>query len=209
MFKSKQVALIIVLFFAVTSCYESKKDVLTTTEQTKYVTIYSEALNSKDPEIVEKALEYIDELIYTDSGQAIKSIFYNKAQLLHSIGRYDDAIAVLITSPQEHSSFYLATLFLRIQQSQDVAKKILQNFILRSKYQLLHDNIEHAKELELVNSIYIMLKLSGAKLSSFYEEISVAGILTKEEFSTIEKKNSFQVQTMLEGLWPLAKPSTE
>ena len=132
----------------------------------------------------------------------IASLYYNKAQLLFKLGRYDEAIATMIISKQEISDFYLATLLLRLGRSQEVAYALIENILNKNRFELNKKTISQKKKLQLAESIAIMLQYKGEDASEFYEEIIDSDIINEHELTEIKNKASFDLNNKLQGLWP-------
>jgi tetratricopeptide (TPR) repeat protein len=160
------------------------------------------ALITTDEETVLSTIKYIDDIILSKNTE-IASIYYNKAQLLYKIKRYNDALDALYQTDAENYNFYKATLFIRLGYTND-AESILNDLIDGNKKLLYQPSIirEGQKTYNTIQVLIMLYVLSDRTVESLLTELENEELISQEESDRILSNNITTKEIILNSMWP-------
>jgi tetratricopeptide (TPR) repeat protein len=163
----------------------------------EYFFRYSKAMDSNNIETIQSSINYIAELILTNTAPVINAP-YNKAQLEYKIGDNDKAISTLESWESNSRYIYLVTIFLKLGKI-DEADTIINN-ILKELIDDINANSKTRKyELNNIVMYYRALNMDYSELINNWIR---KGIITQDDVQNAERPENAITNQMLDSMWP-------
>jgi tetratricopeptide (TPR) repeat protein len=161
---------------------------------------YLRAMATNDEEVILDEIKYMDSVIGIEGDKKIKSIYYNKAQLLYKLKKYDEAVATLYQTDDERYDVVKAALLILLGNDTG-AQKLLAKQIEKNKtilYQFLEEPNQRDNLILGTISLYV---LSAMSMDSFFSELVNNDIVTQEHLNDLITQMP-QKDVLLNSMWP-------
>jgi tetratricopeptide (TPR) repeat protein len=167
----------------------------------EYQKKYLSALTTTDPKVIESVIGFMDQLI-AKKDNSVASIYYNKAQLLFRLKRYDEAVETMKQSKMAGSDYYLATLLMRLGRTAE-GRDILQKSLEEMKNLFWGGKTDKEEKISLFGTILVYYRLLNKDSTPFVREVTSKKVLSEED---VNKSLSLQRGTENDieqsSLWP-------
>jgi tetratricopeptide (TPR) repeat protein len=192
--KFKYLPLLVLLLFS--SCIDKKTVNVDQNSQhvdlSNYLDIIGRANASENRYVVESAIEYIDSIIKNDGEKYIFSIYYDKAQLLYKLQKYNEAVETLQRTKNNYD-IQMAALLIRMSKNNE-AMLILRRFL--TNY-LKQDTLTE-KDIEV---LCVVSLLSDGNLNEILNDcITLKG--AQDIFFSKQSDFGLTKEDLLQSMWP-------
>lgn len=168
--------------------------------QDEYMRKYNEALTADDPAIIQEGINFL-ERFETELKSEVDSLYYNKAQLLFRLRRYDEALRVLYEINRDVESFFVATLLLRLNKDAE-GRALLKTQFAKAKNHLLSMDLRDTKRMSIATNMVLLMSLMQEDPALFYLELQSQLGFTQEEANAIMSVYQTDRDQLLRSMWP-------
>jgi hypothetical protein len=165
-----------------------------------YVLRMSGALLTQDRVEVQSMIDRIDQLI-ASGDRRMSSLHYNKAQLLHRLGRNEEAL--LAAQQSELSKWYVATLLLRLGREHE-GKKVIESLIGDYRVVVADPKNSRVVQAKVLRSIVMASHLAGEDTTTEYRSLIEKYGLPESEKKMLDGWVNTAPAKILEDTWPAA-----
>jgi tetratricopeptide (TPR) repeat protein len=179
----------------------NKSTTFTNSSSDEYLYRFSQALISNDENFILSTIIYMDNLIESGDENKVRSIYYNKAQLLYKIKQYNKALETLYQTDDSAYDVQKASLLILLGY-QNQAMQLLKKATATNKKILIETSLpEHQKTLVLQGLVALYI-LADKHIEPLFEKLVVDKIITSEEAYTILQYNTITKEALLNSMWP-------
>jgi tetratricopeptide (TPR) repeat protein len=188
------------LLVALFGCNKNKSVAFPDPSSTDYLKRFSQALISDNKDFVLSTIIYMDNLIEKEGDKSIRSIHYNKAQLLYKIKQYDRALEALYRADDSAYDVPKASLLILLGH-QNEALYLLEKSIEASKKVLIEDSLSEYQKTFVIQGLVALYVLADMYPESLAEELVVEKIITGEDAYIILQQNTITKEVLLNSMW--------
>jgi tetratricopeptide (TPR) repeat protein len=168
----------------------------------EYTERFAEAFSpSAEDDIILSTIAYMDNIITQEGNKSIRSIYYNKAELLYKLKRYNEALAVLYQADDEIYDTYKGALLVRLDRKGE-AVPLLQNAIHKNKKAVASFFLANDKKKLIIQGLIALYILSDIPLESLFVDLVNDEIVTRKEADIFIYNNSITKEILLNSMWP-------
>jgi tetratricopeptide (TPR) repeat protein len=153
-----------------------------------------------EEDVMLSTLAYIDDIITKEGNKNIKSIYYNKAQLLYKMKRYNEALNVMYQIDDKAYDAHLAALLICLGWENE-AISLLQNVINVNKTVLNELSISKEERNRIIMGTILLYILADRSPESLCEELVNSKITTQQEADNLLKDNKITKEIILQSMW--------
>jgi tetratricopeptide (TPR) repeat protein len=158
-------------------------------------------LKAFDESSIISTISYIDTIIEKEGNKNIKSIYYNKAQLLYKIKRFDEALEALNSTDDESYDAYKATLLIRLGRDNE-ATLFWDNCIERNIKAIHGSTLPLTqKDINIIQATIALYVLADKPFDSFLSELTANQIITQQEAEAFIQNNTVTKELLLHSMW--------
>jgi tetratricopeptide (TPR) repeat protein len=193
---------ILFLFLAIlTGCNNDKQMTAKETQAKAYMERISQAFSpSAEDGVILSTISYLDNIIAQEGNKNIKSIFYNKAQLLYKLKRYDEALEVMYQMNDESYVAHIAALLVCLGRDNE-AVFLLQNAIDANKKALTNASLTRERKNLIIQGSMLLYELANKPLETLFTELIIDKIITRQEADVLLESNKATKEIILQSMW--------
>ena len=158
-------------------------------------------MSTNEEQIIFDEIAYMDGIIESEGNRNIKSIYYNKAQLLYRLKKYDDAMMTLYQTDNDDYDVYKAALLILLRCDTE-AQKLLDKQIEKNKNILYEFSEDQIQVNSIIMGTVILYVLSDMSVDSFFSELIDSNIITQKYLDEVLKTQIVQKNDILRSMWP-------